>query len=185
MGSQGLSGACQPHSKRILPGWTQRSWEPPRGDPWEMGVISHGGLLLVILPSPAHLHLPALCSSGPRLRLPIVPGSSGRLSFWRTPQKGQEPTSIGLQKGMRPRRTRAHSCCKEGICTTDPIFQLRSPWTGLLAGGSQDGGFHSSLPSSIRFPDLSSSLTEKNQPQGKAALWNLSLETFKDGDQNI
>lgn len=164
----------------------QGPWEPPRGDPWQMAVISQGGLLLVRLPWAPHSRISQLSAPLGLFRdWPIILASSGLLSCRRIPEEGQKPTCPGLRKWTRPRRTRASLRCKTGICTTDPSLQPRAPFTSILPGGLSGERFSFLRAQLYMISRLLLPPTRKNQPQGKAALWNLSVETLKGGDQNI
>lgn len=81
----------------------QGPWEPPRGDPWQLEVISQGGLLLVNIPTgPAQPHLPALRSAGPLSGLPVILASSGLLSCGELPKKARNPRVQASGSGRGP-----------------------------------------------------------------------------------
>lgn len=184
MGSEGLPGACQSLCKQILPGRRQGPGHHLQLTPGNWRVLSQGGPLLIILPQflvhslfllfALSLVWDCLLSQDPQAGFP-----SGN------PHRGQKPTSTGLQKWMRPHRTRANLCCKMEICTTDQIFQPRIPL-------HKHPWWRFSLDSFVLLPAQLCKVSwplvfsnRKNQTQGKAAFWNLRLEILKVGDQNI
>lgn len=63
--------------------------------------------------------------------------------------------------------TRANISCKKRLCTLFTTFQAWVPCTAVLVGYSEDRGFHSSLPASVRFSGLFCSVAERTKLKEK------------------
>lgn len=93
--NSGDLGVCQ-LTPQADPFWRETGpWDRPSFDPC-IGILSQGWLLLAVLPQPCTLAPSCSLLRWPSLGSPTVLGSSGLLSFWRTPQRRPGTHFYGL-----------------------------------------------------------------------------------------